>query len=1066
MNKSEFEDTAWQRAMTLAERADSVCTNGREGPVHREHESRSQRWPSQPPFSNSTIFVKRLVAEGLNEDQFLAILSEPLDSLRSRFPSRPPWVAEIAEAFCEKPCSGGIIPESLAEDPALGFVHFIEPLIARSVAQLRAAVQSILCENGRAPFQLESIEKLFLPDLLHRSAIVLSRTMVLELNVARIEGNLDGATPEDRFRSFLHRIRQSEIRLSILHEYPVLARQLTLILGQWVAFVREFVQRLASDWNLIRSTFSRDADPGILEEVHSDGDRHRNGRSVLIAKFTSGFRLVYKPKSMAIDAHFQELLAWINEKREDHPSFQTLRLLNRGAYGWSEFIAHQTCDSIPALRRFYERQGAYLALLHMLHATDFHSDNLIAAGEHPVLIDLEALFHPVLPELGDSEPEFVNSVLSVGLLPWRDSPTVESAGIDISGFGGTAGQMTPQAVPDWDRVGTDEMRLVRKRVQMPGSHNRPSLNGTDVNLRDYREEILTGFRKIYALVLKHRDELLSPDGPLQRFANDEVRVIFRGTNSYGVLLAESFHPDVLRNALDREMLFDRLWLTVQSRPYMARLIVAERGDLQKGDVPLFASQPGRKDVWTSSMACIKDVFEEPTLEFVRRRIQQMGPRDVDLQLWMIRASLATTAVGHARSQRSSAWKVDDDVAVDRDQLLKAARSIGDRIESGAIRHNGTTSWVGLALADESHWMVSPLGADLYDGLPGIALFLAYLENQTGEFRYKDLAREACNAALKHSEKNKSWIRLVGAFEGWGGIVYMLTHLGVLWHEPALLDKAAEYVPTLLPLIEKDEHFDLLAGCAGCIGGLLVLHDRMASPDILTAAVRCGDHLLAHARQTENGIGWIIPQEVKALSGFAHGTAGIAWALLKLAAVTGEERFRTAAVSAINYERTLFCPEAGNWRDLRVPLSAEAELNEPFMVAWCNGAVGIGLARLSTINNFEDDQVQGEIEAALATTLREGFGLNHSLCHGDFGNLELLLLADRAFRGTRWRSDALRIAGNSLNSALQNGYLCGTPSNVDSPGLMTGLAGIGYGLLRLAEPERMPSLLTLEPPLQN
>jgi len=35
--------------------------------------------------------------------------------------------------------------------------------------------------------------------------------------------------------------------------------------------------------------------------------------------------------------------------------------------------------------------------------------------------------------------------------------------------------------------------------------------------------------------------------------------------------------------------------------------------------------------------------------------------------------------------------------------------------------------------------------------------------------------------------------------------------------------------------------------------------------------------------------------------------------------------------------------------------------------------------------------------------------------------------------------------------------------VESPGLLTGLAGIGYGLLRLAEPTRIPSVLVLAPP---
>ena len=39
--------------------------------------------------------------------------------------------------------------------------------------------------------------------------------------------------------------------------------------------------------------------------------------------------------------------------------------------------------------RFYRRQGALLALLYALEATDFHAENLIASGEFPVLIDLE-----------------------------------------------------------------------------------------------------------------------------------------------------------------------------------------------------------------------------------------------------------------------------------------------------------------------------------------------------------------------------------------------------------------------------------------------------------------------------------------------------------------------------------------------------------------------------------------------------------------------------------------------------------------------------------------------------
>jgi lantibiotic modifying enzyme len=39
-------------------------------------------------------------------------------------------------------------------------------------------------------------------------------------------------------------------------------------------------------------------------------------------------------------------------------------------------------------------------------------------------------------------------------------------------------------------------------------------------------------------------------------------------------------------------------------------------------------------------------------------------------------------------------------------------------------------------------------------------------------------------------------------------------------------------------------------------------------------------------------------------------------------------------------------------------------------------------------------------------------------------------------------------------------MCATPRGAESPGLMTGLAGIGYAFLRLAEPERVPSVMSL------
>ena len=193
-----------------------------------------------------------------------------------------------------------------------------------------------------------------------------------------------------------------------------------------------------------------------------------------------------------------------------------------------------------------------------------------------------------------------------------------------------------------------------------------------------------------------------------------------------------------------------------------------------------------------------------------------------------------------------------------------------------------------------------------------------------------------------------------------------------------------------------------------------------------------------------------------LLGMAHGAGGIAAALAQLAAVSSDPGFPRAARRALAYEQALFVPEAGNWPDLRGDDGSEARPAR-FGWAWCHGAPGVGMARLATPLHAVSGQVQADVATALARTEAGGFGGFHNLCHGDLGNTELLLLAGD-------QGGALRRAHTVLEHHRQAGaWSCGTPDGVETPSLLTGIAGIGFQLLRLADPARVPSLLTLEGP---
>jgi lantibiotic modifying enzyme len=194
------------------------------------------------------------------------------------------------------------------------------------------------------------------------------------------------------------------------------------------------------------------------------------------------------------------------------------------------------------------------------------------------------------------------------------------------------------------------------------------------------------------------------------------------------------------------------------------------------------------------------------------------------------------------------------------------------------------------------------------------------------------------------------------------------------------------------------------------------------------------------------------------TGFSHGTAGIAYALLRLYEHTRDARFFEAAEEAIAYEDTQYSPENRNWVEFREP-------GEPaYQWQWCHGAPGIGLARVGGLDVLDTEQVREDIELAVQTTVEFGVrGVDHPCC-GNLGRAELLLSAGRrlarpdleeAARANAWRvvSRAERTGGFVLHSML--------PKQVDNPGFFQGKAGIGYELLRMARPDLLPSVLLWE-----
>lgn len=1067
-----LETADWYRALPLSERTRAAPESRRQpegwAPTERAWK-RLRRWRGQTPFPTGEWWARRLAQQGLEEPGLLWLLDEPPQAVAAREQRPPGWVEDLEQALAQAVAHPRRL---LPDEPGLlkkadGMLYLVEPLLGWARQQADLGIQALARRFPQAPLEPATALRVLYASLPQRLFSLLHRTLLLELQVAGLEGRLEGDTPQARLGSFVRRLREPEVRAGLLREYAVLSRQLMVGARQWLEVGLEFLERLCADWELLRATFGLD---GTLVAVHEGGDRHEGGRAVRIAEFSGGQRLVYKPRSLACDLHFQQLVEWLNARGGCLP-LRVLEVVDRGGYGWCEFVERRPCDTPEQLERFYERQGCNLALHYVLHSTDVHFENLIAAGEHPLLVDLESLFQSRFAGEEGQESQSLasrlvaSSVLRVSLLPqrqWADA-AAGYQGIDVSGLEARDGQLTAERLMQWEGEDTDTMRIIRQRVATQGSSNRPTLQGAEVSALEYTEALVRGFTRMYRLLMEQREPLRAEGGPLARFAEDRIRVIARHTLFYSRLLEESTHPDVLRDALERDRLFDRLWYGVDREPYLEQVIASEHEDLWRGDIPVFTSRPGSRDLWDSAGRRLPGFLVEPGLELVHRRLGELSEEDLRRQTWFIRASLGTLASTLHKPPARPHRLLEPEQPPAPEQLLAAARSVADRLESLALHGEEDAAWIGLTLAST----VEPLWVDLYDGVPGIALFCAYLGELTGEARYTRLARAAWRNVQRQLESGEPKCTLVGLFSGLGGLLYVLSHLRALWGEPALEAEAAALLERLPALIDADPELDLLGGSAGCILALQVL--RRQVPGLggraLELSVRCGERLLARAQALPAGLGWTnATSALRPLSGLSHGAAGYALALLELAAASGEPRFRQAALSALAYERSTFSPEARNWRDMRDPTLLGRAPGEVFYsMAWCHGAPGIGLSRLRLLEHLDDEAVRAEIAAAVEATSAQGFGMSHSLCHGDLGNVELLLLAGELLGEPGWSRRARLLGGAILQSAQEHGWKCGNPSQVEMPGLMTGLAGIGYGLLRLAEPARVPSVLALEPP---
>jgi type 2 lantibiotic biosynthesis protein LanM len=978
--------------------------------------------------ANGAGLAERLADLGLDENLLVGLLVESPACLAARIP-QPEWARSVERAV-RSVAPAGELPARPPGQWQDAFALPLRPLVADASARLVEAAGRVL---DPAEVDLDGVARSFDTGLSRRLVAIAARTFVAHLHEMRTAGALTGADSRARFDDFVTGLARPGGLAALFTRYPVLAR----LLGQTCDFAAdaqlELLTRFAADRAAVVATLLGEVDPGPVRTVVAGlGDAHRQGRSVSMVGFADGRRVVYRPRDTGTHGRFAELVRLLNETLP-RLGLRSVAVVARPGYGWLEHVAHRPMTDQHEVDRFYRRQGALLALLHVVDGSDIHCENLIACGDHPVLIDVETMFHPDLVPAGRPRDDpaaqaFGASVHRTALLPF---PVVGEHGVlDISGLGGGAGGMTPRDVVDWDFAGTDRMRLARRPAPFTGAENRPRLAGHDIDPADHEPALQEGFRLAYNAIVLRRDDFAAY---LESCADVEVRVVVRPTERYAFLLDESTHPALLRDALDRDLTLDELWRQSTHDPLLRRLVRHELTDLWDGQVPLFTAMAGARDLVASDGRLIHELLERTGVRQALHKLRDMCEADRCTQAWIISAALATrrrmgSPAGTRAEEHQDVESVPGPVTstgAHPQRLLVAACAIADQLVARSLASPSRVNWLGLELVDRRQWAVLPMGGGLADGYLGVALFLAQLWEISGIARYADTARAAVAAVpdlLDLLTERADLVALVGrgGLRGLGGLAYGLARLASLLDDAAIREWARTAVDLAAGAPDRPGWVD---GSAGCLAAMSAVHTELGLDSAGRLAVECAEHTAAHVSRA--------PSTVPA--GFADGWAGIAWALARCAPA-GDPRYAAAARLALD----------------RLP-SEDAVAGTP---GWCQGAAGLVLARSG---------VAGLSPRRAANTLLSRPVLRDlSLCHGELGVIEAITaLADSTGDPTIVAAGRRR-AGLVLGAVDRYGLSCGTPGWVSTPGLLSGWAGIGYGMLRLGFAQRVPSVLLLQP----
>lgn len=792
-------------------------------------------------------------------------------------------------------------------------------------------------------------------------------------------------------------------------KYDYLRKMVTQTVNNTCSFIEEVCSNFSNDIDLLlaKGLISRGSRLQAITPLESDP--HNNSKVILCLEFKPSKKIVYKPKSLEIDVLLDKVFSEILKFDTLQDYSPVPKTINRGRYGWQEFVRH-TPVSQSELGRPYYNLGLCAAVFSCFGATDLHDENIIFNGEFPYVIDLETSLQPAYNRKCNLLHELMGETLSDSIASTSIIPAKLMA-IPHKTLIGAINTPYPQKSNEMGfsmkNPGTDAVDIAKENITVTRSNVPITLtNNQAPDPLPFQKDFLGGYSDGYERVMNKREQISSIFTDIRCL----IRVVIRPTSQYFLLLDACLFPENLIDEYTINQVLEYLKppLLIKNSEVSRNILEEEMRSIKNGDIPYFSIRANDKRLYSRDFIS-SEIFDMSPKNNVMRRLDKLSQKRLLLDKRFIAEGYSDIRIQEAEHRKVKDLNHQSPIfsnvlqRMTKDNpypLIELISALSITTGTG----NAESGWIGgiygeIPISYESTSLIS-----LHDTGGIIFLWEHLLKYKKAENRpehtnlfnqTKRGLRSLCGAFSSQLESAP-----ISVISGSSSFDFIFSHN---------TEKVKE-MEQVVPQIQSEDipHSDVFVGAVG-IG--LMLASFSKTPNHILKSL---DHKICNE----------IP--LKSSDGVAHGNLGVLWAQFRLSyALKDIERCRFLLKQTLK----IYFPDTVN------------------TAGWCNGNSGL-LMVLSEMAGVLNEQLDLYEIAKKTTTLPKNGSIDVSICHGAAGVLQSLLFAYETLEDSWYLELANQYWETVLDLSNNNGFYTGEKNRDYLLGYFLGWGGVADSAILL------------------